>query len=356
MLGIISGSRADWGILRPLIRELKKDVKCITFMCGYHFHPVRACDDEVKVETTTGSDTKEGVTNSMAMGLNKWPIYFKEYNIDKILVLGDRYEILSAVIAAYNMGIEVIHLEGGERTDGSLDNAYRDCITRMSTYHLVANKYMVGRISMIKDLWYVNKEWEKYNIYVTGSLAVNFDIDDSDLFVPKQDYIIIYHPWESDNSTATLFDILECVTSLPGNKLFLGSNLDADGKYYTDVISQHVMNSKREGNYWFMDSLPRPVFLQLLQYSECIIGNSSCGVIEAPALGVPSINIGDRQKGRYLHHTVRSASTKDEIMRELNLIQERPPSVVSEKSCSKYFGDPEKVLSNIVEVVKRIIS
>jgi UDP-N-acetylglucosamine 2-epimerase len=179
---------------------------------------------------------------------------------DKVVVLGDRYEILAAACCAYNLGVPIAHIQGGDTTLGSLDNGYRAAIRVLASEH--------------------------YDVAEYGSLGCVFPAYTGDRNFAGQ-VVLAYHPHRGDweNELQAIIKALR-----PYVVLAFGSNKDAGGREVDEILAENKIST--------IDNLPRDQYIDILRDADFIIGNSSSGVIEAPSLGKPSINVGDRQKGR----------------------------------------------------------
>jgi len=204
----------------------------------------------------------------MGLVFMKLPQVLKEGAYEKVIVLGDRYEILSVACCAYTLGIPISHIEGGDTTLGSLDEGYRKAIRSLASEH--------------------------YDVEEYGSLGCVFPPYTDDRNFAGQ-VVLIYHPhkgdWESE--LRAIIKVLR-----PYVVLAFGANKDAGGKKINEIFL--------ENRIFTIDNLPRMQYIDILRDADFIIGNSSSGLIEAPSLRVPTVNVGDRQKGR-----LRAASVID---------------------------------------------
>lgn len=273
-IGIITGSRAEYGLLEGLINEFKDDQEISTKVIATGAHAtkkyVEVSADET-VEILLDSNTENGITKSIGLGIISFTEFFKWRNYDAIIVLGDRFEIYSAVVAAYNNNIIVAHIHGGEETKGSLDNGYRHSISLFSNLHFVAHEEYEKRL--------VNFGINKKNIFNVGALGV-------DGLVKRQN-------WKNKKM------IMVCHYPNPTKLLFLTKRIRPD---LIPVIITPNPDIEYAGNIG--KSYKRNDFIKILATCDFMIGNSSAGIIEAPALGVPSINVGSRQEGRLMASSI----------------------------------------------------
>ena len=318
---VITGTRAEYGLLYWLMKEIEadKDLKLQIITTGMHLSPefgltYKEIEKDFKInkkiEILLSSDTPVGISKSMGLAQISFSESFEDLKPDIIVVLGDRFEIFSAVSAAMIARIPVAHLHGGETTEGAFDEAIRHSITKMSHFHFVAAEpyrrrviqlgespervmnYGAPGLDNIKRLKFLNRD--------NFESAINFKLG-------ELTFIVTYHPVtlnkeEVKPSVLSLFDALK---QFPDAKIiFTKSNADTNGRIINKLIDNFVSkNSKRSVVY---TSLGQLRYLSALKHVDVVIGNSSSGIIEAPAFKKPTVNIGDRQRGR-----LRAASVID---------------------------------------------
>ena len=263
---IVSGSRSDWGLLSPLVDELRNHFLVRVVAIGSHLseqfgHTIDNVPFDYSFQTLLDCDDAVGVSKSMALTIlslaDKWSVRYDRP--DCVLVLGDRFETFAASIAAYNTGIKIAHIEGDDVTLGSLDEGYRKSIRSMASIHFDVEEY--------------------------GSLGCVFPLITED-FAPG--IILIYHPYKGDWESE--IDVLIDYFRLNKDVVAISPNCDAGGR--------KILDKYEKAGITCIKNFDRQSYISLLRKAKFIIGNSSSGVIEAPSLGVPSINVGYRQDGR----------------------------------------------------------
>ena len=311
---VVSGSRAEYGLLKNLINKFKddKDIKLKIFVTGMHLSPVfgntykEIIKDgfvvDKKVKILSHSDTPKFVLKSMGLGIIKFASLLNVDKPDLLVVLGDRYEIMSATIAAYFNQIPIAHISGGDTTLGAVDESIRHSITKMSWLHFVSNTASRKRVIQLGE--------DPRRVFVTGGLGIdrlkNTKLLSKNLIEKKMKFkfnkkniLITYHPvtLEKNTSSSQFKEILLAVSKLKDTKLiFTYPNSDSYGKIIIKMINKFV-SSKNFDSVKF-SSMGYVNYLSVLQYVDCVLGNSSSGLMEAPSLKIPTINIGDRQEGR----------------------------------------------------------
>jgi len=296
-IAYLSGTRADFGLMKNVLKILQKDnsYKLLLFVTGMHLleefgHTINEVKKDFKIMETIQSTYEKDNRLSMALFtsdcLKKISLAFNKYQPDSVLVLGDRGEQLASALAAVYLNIPVIHLHGGE-ISGTIDNKVRNAISDLATYHLPATKKAAE--SLFK------KGFNKKEVFVVG--APGLDELKTLINLPKkQQIIVLQHPAEDENQASKQIEItLKTVCSFKIPTIIIYPNADAGGRRMIEIIR------KFSGKFPFIKtfpSLPRFEFLKLLASSSVLVGNSSLGIIEAPSLHLAVVNIGERQKGR----------------------------------------------------------
>ena len=300
-LTIITSNRADWGLLKPLVNKLKEDsfFNLSVLATGSHLSPqhgytVKDIDVEcLKTEILLSSDTALGACKSLGLACISISEILSNLNPDLVLVLGDRQEIFAAAQVAYTLGIKIAHLHGGE-VSGNTDDVWRDCISRMSYLHLPATENAKYRLESVG----------RKNVFCVGALGCEgLKRREKDLGY----LVVIYHPntLEKEN----FGEVLHFLRKRPESKIFITANSDPGGYEINKAINRFAEYSP-SGTLVY-DHVERSKFIAFLSTAKVIIGNSSCGIIEAPSLGVPTINIGSRQKGRARASSVIDCDCED---------------------------------------------
>lgn len=317
---VITGTRAEFGLLRPLITLIAKDeeLQLQLIATGMHLSPEFGYTlDEIitagfvvdkKVECLLSSDSSVGISKSIALAISGFADALETLQPDLVVVLGDRTEILGAVIAAGMANIPIAHLHGGETTEGAYDEAIRHSITKFSHLHFTSTEayrkrviqlgeqpemvFNVGAIGLdaVKKLKLLNKEeFEK---------SIGFKLK-------KRNVLITYHPvtLEKEAPIQTFENILQALDQLSEiGLIFTHANSDKNGRVINKMITEYV-DIHRDKAVAF-NSLGQLRYLSALQFVDFVIGNSSSGILEVPAFHIPTINIGDRQKGRICNESV----------------------------------------------------
>lgn len=311
---VLTGTRAEYGLLKPLMDLIHKSeiLNLQVLVTGSHLSPefgltYKGIEEDgfridEKVEMLLSSDSANGIVKSMGVGMICFADAFERLKPEAIVILGDRYEMLTAASAASVFKIPSVHLHGGEITEGAYDDAFRHAITKLSHLHFTSTEDHRNRVIQLGE--------HPDTVYNVGAIGLDnvkglnlLDREalekDLKLQFKKYNYQVSYHPETLSNlSSLEQFEILLQALEEQQDSMFVftKSNADTDGRIINTMIDSFVQ--KHPENMYAFTSLGSLRFLSLLNECDAIIGNSSSGIIEAPSLNVATINIGDRQKGR----------------------------------------------------------
>jgi GDP/UDP-N,N'-diacetylbacillosamine 2-epimerase (hydrolysing) len=333
---VITGSRAEYGLLRWVMQEIKdsENLELQLIACGMHLSEAFGSTlSEIendgfkvnyKVDVLDSIDSSLGVTTAMSRGLVGFAEAFEVLKPDVIVVLGDRFEIFSAVTAALIAKIPVAHIHGGEITIGAFDDALRHCITKMSHLHFVATQDYKNRVVQLGE--------NPKTVFVVGGLGIEnvdklkllskYELEKAlNLKFENKSLLVTLHPVTLDEITP-LEHINELLVALDGLKdttlIFTSPNADPGGSVIRKKIDEFV---KKKSNAHFFASLGQQKYLSSLAHVNGVLGNSSSGILEAPSFKKGTINIGDRQKGRTQSTSIINClPTKESILEALETL------------------------------------
>lgn len=336
----VTSTRADYGILSPLLQKLKADdffdltvVATGTHLLSSFGHTVDEIildgfkPQEISIFT---EDTNSVVTTSKAMAecLVQFTSFFLHNAFDLLLVLGDRYEIAAICCAAVNCRLPIAHLHGGESTEGAIDECYRHAITKMSWFHFPAAEQYRKRIIQLGE--------NPNRVFNVGALAVEnirgslgYPLEqiatDVNLPLSEKNYAVVtFHPVTQEKGTATE-QMEELMAAMDKRNdiyyLITKSNADEGGATINQMWDKY---GQGRNNCSVVTSLGMHRYLAALNHSLMALGNSSSGILEAPVCGIPTVNIGDRQKGRLKASTVIDCSPdRNSIFHAINEAEKR---------------------------------
>ena len=311
---VITGTRAEYGLLYWLMKEIEAtdSLELQIIVTGMHLSPEFGLTYQQieqdgftiseKVEMLLSSDTSIGIAKSMGLGVIGFADSFASLKPDLIVVLGDRFEMFSAVSAATLTRIPVAHIHGGERTEGSFDEALRHSITKMSHLHFTATDEYRSRVIQMgehPDRVFNYGALGVDNIFRTSLLSREKFEEAIDFKLGKCNLLVTFHPVTLEKSTsATQFNNLLKVLEEKKNYhvIFTKANADPEGRMINKMIDDFT--SLHSGRMISHTSLGQLKYLSAMRHVDAVVGNSSSGIIEAPSFNIGTINIGDRQKGR----------------------------------------------------------
>lgn len=335
-----TGTRAEYGLLYPLMKLIKEknEYELQIIASGMHLSPEFGLTyKEIekdgfkineKIEILMSSDSDIGINKAIGLGLISFSETLKRLDPDILIILGDRFEALSMAISSYIMKIPIAHIHGGERTEGAIDEGIRHSITKMSYLHFTSTAeyrkrvvqlgenpervFNVGAIGLdnIKNLKLLTKEQiEK---------SLNFKFGDKNI-------LFTYHPTTLNNGHLEqeideVFKALEKLIKIGYKIIITKGNSDEGGRFINQSIDEFSV--KQKDKVFVSTNFGTLKYLSIMRYVDFILGNSSSGIVEAPSLNVPTINIGERQKGRVRGNSIIDVKPlEEEIFKAVRIAQ-----------------------------------
>jgi UDP-N-acetylglucosamine 2-epimerase (non-hydrolysing)/GDP/UDP-N,N'-diacetylbacillosamine 2-epimerase (hydrolysing) len=313
-IAVVTGTRAEYGLLSRLMRMIadNADLQLQIIVTNMHLSPefgftykeIEADGFKIdkKVEMLLSSDTANATTKSVGLATIGFADAYGDLKPDLLLVLGDRFEMLAAVTAALFYKIPVTHLYGGEITEGAYDDAIRHAITKMSHLHFTATEIYRKRVIQMGE----NPE-RVYNVGAIGIDNIRHEqlfgkqqLEESlDFKIADKTLLVTFHPVTMEENTAEeqCRNLLQALNEFEDYSIiFTQANADTNGRIITRLMQEYVENNRSRTKLYA--SLGKLRYLSVLQYVKAVVGNSSSGIVEVPSFGIPTVNIGNRQKGR----------------------------------------------------------
>ena len=317
---IFTGGRAEYGLLKPLLTELKnnENIELQILVAGMHLSPEFGLTYQLieqdgfvcneKVEMLLSSDTPIATSKSMGLGMIGFSEALSRLQPDILVTLGDRYENMAVVTTAWVCRIPVAHIQGGEKTLGAIDDQFRHCITKMSRLHFVTTEEYRKRVvqlgehpDRVFDVGALNvdalKKIEKLSKKQLEE-EINFKLD-------GKTALVTFHPVTLEKNTAgkNFQQLLDAIDAIDDLKIIFTKTLaDTDGRIINEMIDDYVAaNGHKAIAFTSMGQLR---YISALEYVDVVAGNSSSGVIETPSFKVPTLNIGKREEGRIMADNV----------------------------------------------------
>jgi len=349
----VTGTRAEYGLLYWLMKSIWDDpnLELQIIATGMHLSPefgltYREIEKDgftinSKIEMLLSSDTSSSISKSTGIGLIGFADAYNELNPDIIVVLGDRFEVLAACIAALYAKIPVAHIHGGETTIGAFDETIRHSITKMAWWHFVAADEYEKRVVQLGE--------DPKRIFNVGGLGVDAIrkakllskkelMNKTKIKFGKKNLLVTYHPVTLEKLTSkkifgSLLNILKDLKDV--QLIFTMPNADSDGRIIKQMIDEFVSSHKQRSISF--TSMGHLNYLSTLQFVDGVVGNSSSGLTEAPTFKIGTINIGDRQKGRLKAKSVIDCEpTKESIKESINTLYSKDFQNILTKIVSPY--------------------
>lgn len=366
-IAVVTATRAEYGLLSPVIKELREretdDLRVELIVTGTHLSAkygktIEEINDRIdyEIEISVVSDSELDISKNQAEALVKFTELFIKEKYDAVLLLGDRYETLAVAIAAGNTRTPIFHLCGGDTTEGALDEWIRHSITKISYLHFVTNEESRRRVIQLGE--------DPERVFNYGSTSIDNILTVADMRKTEalerfglsdcRYALCTYHPVTMDGGSVDkqIKEFLNAIRAFPELQFIVTkSNADQGGERINELLDAAEPEIE---NLHVFTSLGVRRYLSLMKYSEFVLGNSSSGIVETPAFHVPTVNIGDRQKGRLQSESIiNCGSCKDEIVAAIKVAlsddhKEKCKAVVST------YGDghaAEQIAKKTVEIV-----
>lgn len=363
----VTGTRAEYGLLSRLMRLVQEDSTLQLQIIATNMHLSKKfgetyreiesdgfkIDKRVPIIDELAKDSPVSTLKAMSKGLEGFGIAYSELKPDLIVILGDRYEMLSAATAALISRIPIAHIHGGEVTEGAYDDAIRHSITKMSALHFTSCEAYRKRVIQLGE----NPE----RVFNVGSIGVenikkiplmdkeelesslNFQFDNNTI-------LVTYHPETlGGDPESGIRELLSAISQYPELRvLFTMPNSDTGHQPIVQAIAEYV--KQHPDNSKAFTSLGVKRYLSALQYVKAVVGNSSSGIVEVPSFGIPTLNIGDRQKGRIASQSVVHCSAdRESISKGIEHILSPEHQALSAKSINPY--EKERCAETIYKII-----
>ena len=365
---IVTGTRAEYGLLYWLMKEIEvdKNLELQIIVTGMHLSPefgltYKEIEKEFKIdkkiEILLSSDTSISISKSIGLANISFAEAYEELDPDIVVVLGDRYEILAATISAMIANIPIVHIHGGEITQGAFDDAIRHSITKMSHIHFVATKEYRKRVIQLGE--------NPNRVFNIGGMGIE-NIKRLKLLskkrlekelnfkFAKKNILVTFHPvtLEQNSAKKQFSEILEALNELKDtNIIFTKANSDTDGRIINQMIDQFVLEKENAISFTSMGQLR---YLSSLQFVDVVLGNSSSGLLEVPSFKKATINIGDRQKGRIKAESVIDCKpNKHDILQAIKKVYSKDFQKLL-KNIKNPYEQKEFPSKSIIKILKNI--
>ena len=365
-IAVFTSTRAEYGLLKGVIQEIAKsgELQLQLIVSGTHLSPEFGMTiNEIKadgfkadetIEMIVSHDTPTGICKSMGLAMIGYGEALIRSSPDILVILGDRYEAFCAAAAAQICRVPVAHSHGGEATEGLIDEAFRHSITKMSHLHFASCEAYRQRIIQLGE-----SPDRVFNVGALGvenirrmSLMARSELAESIGFnLEKPYFLLTFHPVTLEKSTSEgqFQSLLDALDAFPEyNVIFTKANADTDGRVINHLIDDYT--EKRPERCLSVASLGALRYLSAMKYATAVIGNSSSGIVEAPSFKIPTINIGDRQKGRVRAESVMDCEPATDFIKVLIKKAISPEF----REVLKFVKNPYEQAGTAVRIVEKI--
>jgi GDP/UDP-N,N'-diacetylbacillosamine 2-epimerase (hydrolysing) len=365
-IGVLTSSRADYGIYLPLLQKIKEDsffeLEIIAFgthLSRSHGYTLTAIEKDGyqtihTISSLISNDDEQSISSSYGITVMKFANFWQNHHYDLVFCLGDRFEMSAAVQAGIPFGVTFAHLHGGETTLGAIDNVYRHQISLAAKFHFTATDVFSEKLTNIMG--------SSEGVYTVGSLSLN----DIKIFtpikkgtfydtfsIPDEEFALVtFHPetmaaqenfefaQEMKNALATISKELFVVITMP--------NADTQGSIYREAILQ--LKNETENRILLIENFGKANYFSAMHYCKLLIGNTSSGILEAASFGKYVVNVGDRQKGRAQSQNIINCPFV-----ALDIFQATSKAIKLDKYVGSNVYFKEDVANNIIKILKQSI-
>ncbi|MBF8984170.1 UDP-N-acetylglucosamine 2-epimerase (hydrolyzing) [Lutibacter sp. B2] len=357
-IAVFTSARSEYGLLKNVIRQLMSKFKVDLLVAGAHFSYSKGYsyseivkdhivdfDNIIEIEFLLDTTTSQGLSKSVGLAQISIAQILQKKKYDGIVILGDRYELFGISVPALLFNIPLFHISGGEITEGVLDESVRHSHTKLSHVHFVANNGFAENVSrMGEENWRICivGECGLDNIYNLDCASKEEVLKQFKIDIDKEIFLITFHPSTLEYKYSLSKQVDSLLNALDGfegyQKIFTAPGVEKGSNIIIEKIKEFT---KKHRNSIFVENLGSRNYLTILKNSQVVIGNSSSGIVEAPSFGIPTINIGDRQKNRISAKSVINCGCEtDEIKNGIK----KAISKTFRDSCSNIYNpyDPYK--------------
>jgi GDP/UDP-N,N'-diacetylbacillosamine 2-epimerase (hydrolysing) len=329
-IGVLTSSRADYGIYLPLLNKIKKDnffeLEIIAFgthLSRSHGYTLKDIEKDSyncihTISSLISNDSEESIASSYGLTVLKFSDFWQIHKYDLVFCLGDRFEMSAAIQAGIPFGVKFAHLHGGETTLGAIDNIYRHQISLASTLHFTATDIFTEKVSNLID--------SSKNVFTTGSLSLNdiksfIPLEKQTFFkkfgIPKEDFILVtFHPetMSSQDNFQYAEEMKKAIKKIAENRFIVITmpNADTQGSIYREAIEK--LKLEIPDRVLLIENFGKINYFSAIYHSSLLLGNTSSGILEAASFGKYVVNVGDRQKGRAQSNNIINCEFKEKAI------------------------------------------
>ena len=367
-IAVFTSTRAEYGLLRWVIKSLQEEYKTYVIVGGTHLSQDygytinETIKDNIeniqKLPFLLSNLDSLGITTSVGIGLIQIAKTFDDIQPDYTLVLGDRYELFIPAIGSMINNIPIIHLSGGELTQGLMDEQVRHALTKMAHIHMPSTELYAENISkMGEEDWRIHivgasglENIKRLKLYTKEEILELTGVD-----INKDTIICTYHPVTLEGEDSVRWQIknlLEALSEFDFQIVFTRPNAEVGSDEIVNIVKKFVENNPKA---YFFNSLGSRLYLSFLKYARAVVGNSSSGIIEAPSFLIPTVNIGNRQEGRLQPESViQTGYLVNEICKGIEKALYDAEFLKKIKNTKNPYGDGD-ISKYVIEAMKEIL-
>jgi UDP-hydrolysing UDP-N-acetyl-D-glucosamine 2-epimerase len=367
-IGVVTVSRSDYGHLRPVLEGIRgaPALELVLFVAGMHLDPdfgstVREIEADgfaiaERMAMLKGGDSPQAVAASTGRGVEGFARAFARQRPDLLIVLGDRFEMLAAAVAALPFALPVAHIHGGEVSEGAMDNQIRHAITKLAHLHFASAEVHGRRIEQMgEETWRIHAVGAPGLDRIATIEPLSREALTSALDIPAAGpwLLVTFHAvtLEYRDTASHVDELLAALDKTDGTLIITYPNADTSGRLIIERLEEFA--ARHPGRCRLARSLGERLYLGILRHADVMVGNSSSGLIEAPSFGLPAVNIGARQRGRLRGANVLDVDpSREEILRGIETAQ-TPAFRARARAAANPYGDG-RAAPRIVEVLRSI--
>lgn len=367
-VGVVTVARSDYGHLRPVLEGIQRapELEAVLYVAGAHLDPafgstVREIEADgfaiaERLPLPGGGDSPEAIAASTGRGVEAFARAFARGRPDLLVVLGDRFEMLAAAVAALPFALPVAHIHGGEVSEGAMDNQIRHAITKLAHLHFASAAPHARRIAQMgEEAWRIHTVGGPGLDRITARPALSREALASELDLPAAGpwLLVTFHPvtLEYRDTAAHVDELLAALEKTDGTLILTYPNADTSGRLIMERLEEFA--GRHPARCRLVRNLGERLYLSLLRHADVMVGNSSSGLIEAPSFGLPAVNIGARQRGRLRGANVIDVEpARHEILRGIETAQ-TPAFRALARGGGNPYGDG-RTAPRIVEILRTV--
>lgn len=367
---VVTSTRADYGLLRPVVKRIHESDRLELCLVATGTHLMERFGNTVQEIENDGFPIAHRIdimkfgsgeyetAQTIAYTVQAFSELLMKDRPDMMIVLGDRYEMFAVATAAATLSVPLAHISGGDVTVGAKDDFYRHCMTKMANLHFPSCPDSTKRVIQLGE-----NPATVHNVGGLGNENIHnvplLSLEELEASLGFENLVpfalITYHPetQKGTKPTEEMAKLLSALDETDINLIFTKSNADAGGEELNRMVDEYCRKNFHRAKAFFSLGLKR--YLSAMKYTSLVLGNSSSGVVETPAFGTPTVNIGDRQKGRFIaENVVQTTGERDDILRGIRRALSAEHRQICKNVTNPYYAGciaSEEIVKTVTEYV-----